>query len=64
MNVTTCPDTVSLAKYAIAKNALQILFDVLCKIYNTLLITTYISDISRENMNYEYTLRYRESQEY
>ena len=44
LDVTTCPDTVSLAKHAIAKNALQILFNGLCKIYNTILITISINN--------------------
>jgi len=44
MNATTCPDTFSLAKYAIDKDALQILFNYLYKVYNTILITTSIND--------------------
>ena len=36
--------TVSLTKHAITLNTLQIIFNGLCKIYNTLLITTSIHD--------------------
>ena len=34
----------SLAKHTVAKNALQILFNSFCKMYNTILITTSIKD--------------------
>ena len=42
MNVATCLYTGSLAKHATGRNVLKILFNVLRKIYNTILITAYI----------------------
>ena len=47
-NVSTCPDTVSLIKYVIASNVLQILFKGLWKSYNTILVTTSINEKAEE----------------
>ena len=62
MKVATSPDTVSLTKHAIAKNALQILFNGLCEIYNIIFIITYIKH-KAEKHEIRLSFRYRGSRE-
>ena len=56
MNVTTCPDSVSLIKHAIVRNALQILFNGLSKICHIILITTSINQKAEKHELWIYIL--------